>query len=281
MSFLTIGLRVLAMLAGTAMIGSQVIQNIDFLGWANVYTGIGLAAIALPIAMAIAVPVAEHSWRSGLWSVLLCASIALLGGISHTVIVALERGVHAREQQAAARSNYRQTLAQSEYDRTLARVGQLEAMEAEPCDTIRRNGTPPRECVAARGNTADARLALASARKALEEAGAPIDQAGMAKRFGHTAALIDTFHPLALPVAVEMGGLALIGFAFHRGRARPKAGIFEVTPLRPLRTQDRVIEELRRIREAGGDMPSVREVARLYGVGHGTAQRALSHIRAA
>jgi len=266
------------MLAGVVLIGSQVLQNIDFLGWANLYTGIGLAAVALPVAMAIAVPVAEHSWRSGLWSVLLCASITLLGGISHTVIVAIERGVHAREQQAAARSNHRQSLAQSEYDRAIARVGQLEDLESQPCETVRRNGTPPRDCVAARGNTAEARTALATARSALEMAGAPVDQSGMHKRFGWAADLIDTVHPLTLPLAVEMGGLALIGFAFHRRRADPRPGVIEVVPLT---AQDRVVEELRRIREAGIDLPSVREVARIYGVGHGTAQRALTHVRRA
>lgn len=265
----TICLRAAAMLCGGTLIAAQVLQNLEHMGQAAAYSGLGLAAIAVPIAMAIVVPAAQHSWARGAYVSALVASVVLACGIGHTLVVALERGALVRDTQTAARSNVGFDLAKKAHDDATARVRELEGLVLAEGKTGCRKA-----CEAAKAALEDARTQALQKQAALAKVGAPVDQNSMHRRYGYAAVLIDTWHPVLLPLAMELGGWVLIGFAFHRGKEAPTS---QAAPASSATTKvDEAAQAIRQLKaEQGGKAGSVRLVSKRLGFSHGTTARAL------
>lgn len=262
-------LKVTAMLCGGTLIAAQVIQNLEHLGQAAAFSGLGLAAIAVPLGMAIVVPAAQHSWARGAYVSALVASVVLACGVAHTLVVALERGAHNRDAQAAARSNTNFDLAKKAHNDATARVRELEGLVLAEGKTGCRKA-----CEAAKVALDDARTQAVQKQAALAKVGAPVDQNSMQKRYGYAAVLIDTWHPILLPLAMELGGWVLIGFAFHRGKEAPTS---QAVPASGTATKvDAAAQAIRQLQaEQGGKVGSVRLVSKRLGFSHGTTARAL------
>lgn len=263
-------LKVAATCCGLALIVAQVLQNIEALGQAAVLSGgLGLAAIAVPVAMAIVVPVAQHQWSEGSYVSAFVAFVVLACGVSHTAVVALERGAHARDQLAASRTNVSFDLATKSHANAVARVREMEALVLAESRTGCKRG-----CEAAKAALDDARTQALKTQAALAQVGAPVDGNSMSRRFGYVAQVIDVWHPVLLPVCMELAGVLLLGFAFHRGKAPTTSQA--VPALGTASKVDEAAEAIRKLRaEQGGKIGSIRVVSRRIGHSHGTTQRAL------
>lgn len=269
-------LRALAMLCGVLLIATQIVLNLEALGPATAISGLGLAAVAVPIAMAMAVAVLEHCSAERRYGLAAVALVVLVCGISHTSIVALERGVHGRERTAAAKrsENAGYNLAMKAHADAIARVRALETAESATCRTA---GKP---CTAARANLEAARTWAATKQGELAQAGAPVVTDGMAARFGTAATAIDIWHPILLPLALELGGLVLIAFAFRRER---EANVSSQAASAPATKEDEAVQIIRDLlgEQRGDRAPTVREIAAETGIPPTTCWRALRRIRSA
>lgn len=228
-------LRLLSIGSGIALVGCQIRLNLEAVG-NDLFSGIALSAMVLPIAMVIAVAVLETRIALRQYGLALLAGVVLLAGVAHTLVVALERGVHAREQLAAERAapNAARELLVTAHASALERVRDLEGAEVKPCRWTTRRGEPTRECSAARAQTAEARKVADQARDALASAVPAVDTNGMHDRYGVLADAIDLVHPVLLPMALELGGLVLVGFGFA-GRKREPVIVQASPVVRPLR----------------------------------------------
>jgi len=261
------------MLAGGALIASQVLLNLEYLGQAAAFSGLHLAAVALPISMAIAVPALEHCWRDHRWAMAGLAIVVLICGLSHTMIVALERGAHARDNTAANAGNHAFAIAQKAYDDATARVSRLEgAVQAEAS-----KGGCGRNCRALQAQLDAAAAQQAAALERLAKAKAPVVTNSMAKRYGNLAHVIDLVHPLVMPMAMELGGLMLIGFALHRGKGSPRLPLVSAAP--PTRLEEAEVA-IRKLADDRGTVPSLAEVVRQTGLPKTTAWRARKRVAA-
>lgn len=270
-------LRLAAMSCGAALIVAQVFMNMEAMGWSKATSGFGLAAIAMPMSMAVAVAVMEHSLRERRYASVGVTVLVLLCGIGHTGIMALERSAGMRDRATAAKvgANAGYHLAEKAHAVAIARVAELEAAETRPC---RSAGSAA--CRAARERTSQARARADETQSKLAQTGAPVEIDGMAQRYGSAARIIDIVHPLALPLALELGGLVLIGFAFRPARTAPN--VRKAAALEPPAKKDEAVEKvLALLEERNGRLPSVREVARLTGLPTTTAWRAVHRIRRA
>ncbi|MEL6238819.1 MAG: hypothetical protein AAFQ90_09540 [Pseudomonadota bacterium] len=257
------------MLCGSALIATQVTLNVEHLGQVNAFSGLGLAAIVVPISMAIAVPAMEHCWNERRYAAACVALIVILCGVSHTMVVALERGAHGRDVTAAAKSNHGYELAKMAHTNATARVAELEGRLTQE----RKTGCGPR-CRALQASLSDARARADETQAKLAQIGAPVDEDSMAKRYGTVAHLIDLWHPLLLPLALELGGLMLVGFALHRGGAQPQRRSAAVVPL-PQSKHDEAIKQVRSLADKLGRKPTLHEVVTETELPRTTAWRAL------
>lgn len=264
-------LKVAAALCGATLIAAQVIQNVEHMGQATAFSGLGLAAIAVPIAMAVVVPVAQHAWSRRAYVSVALAVVVLACGIGHTLVVALERGTQVRDLQIAARSNFNFDLAKDARDQASARVRELEGLLLAEGKTGCRKA-----CEAVKAALEDARAQARRAQADLAKVGAPVDQNGLQRRYGHAAQWIDAWHPLLLPLAMELGGWVLVGFAFQRGSAAP---VSQAEPRLRQSKVDKAAEAIRQLKaEQGGTIGSIRRVSKRIGYSHGTTQRAFKVV---
>ncbi|WP_296704429.1 hypothetical protein [Thiocapsa sp. UBA6158] len=273
MLFLTICLRVSAMLAGIALIVAQVLQNLEFLGWPSPSTGLGLAAIVVPVAMAITVSVMELARDERRYGFVAVAFFVLLCGLGHTFVVAFERSAHARDVQAAAKSgnNAPYNLASKAWKDADARVTKLE----DELRTARSTGCGS-TCKSLQADVATAKTEADGARRELAKLGAPVETASMAQRYGTLAAIIDTWHPVLQPLAIEVGALCLIGMALPRVRRSQSSDGQLQRPATKVEEAEVAIRALRE--ETGGDLGTVREVASRIGHAPTTVHRALKRV---
>lgn len=269
------------MLAGVSLIVSQVLQNLEFMGWPSVLTGLGLAAIVVPCAMAVTVLVMELARDERRYGFALVAFVVLLCGLGHTFVVALERSALARDQRIAATlgHNAPHSLAAKALTDATVRVG---ALERELSDA-RRTGCGS-ICKSLQADVATALAMTVDRQRELARLGAPVETQGMAQRYGALAKGIDTWHPVLLPLAIEMGGLVLVGMAFPRkGRATifipAQAGI-ELPSLASLPSTKIAAagDKIRQLWPDQDERPTVREVARRIGHSPTTTHRALKLV---
>lgn len=269
-------LRGSAMLCGGALIAAQILFNLEDLGKGWALSGLHLATIAVPVATAVAVVVMNHAFGQRQYLFAGVALVTVLCGIAHTFSIALERGVHARERMTAAREseNAGYHLALKAHEDALARVRELEAATAAPCKTTNKDGSPTRACVAARETLSKARSWATEKQGELAEAGVPVNTKGMA-RYGTLAEVLNKWHPALLPMAMEFGGLVLLGFAFAR---RPTPQVHDDAATRIVTKVDEAIAEIRKLKAAGDTLPPVRELAQRIGHSPTTTHRALRLI---
>jgi hypothetical protein len=261
-------LRGVALLCGIALIASQILQNLEHLGWPNVFSGIGLGTVAVPITMAIAVPAMAFCWsqRQRIISIALFAAIVI--GFCHTLVVAIERAAYHRDLAAARTSNTtRYGLAEKSYNAAIARVRELE----RELDNQSQTGCKLR-CRAVQELLADARAHAGETQRDFGEIGAMVDQrTSMMDRYGAFAQQVAIWHPIAQPLVIELFALALVGFAFNQ----------RYESVRPLATRHRKVDQaaakIAQLRKAsGGRIGSVRTVAAIIAHSDATTQRALN-----
>lgn len=271
MTYQCLILRVIAMAFGLALVAAQVMSNLDYMGNVSVFTGIGIAAVALPLSMAVVVAVQEHLLVERRYGLATVALVVLVCGVGHTFVTALERGVAIRETTAAARAqpNAARDLARQALDDARARVTRLEAAEAGACRTVSKTGAYSRECVAARGQTTEARALVTRSQSDLAAIGVGVDTNGLAKRYGGFADVVDLVQPFLLPMAMELGGLVLIGFALSGARSQRRVVMPE-----PLGKEAAAVERIHALREQLGRIPRHREVVEVLQIPAATASRA-------
>lgn len=269
MQYIIICLRALSMLGGGSLIVAQVLQNLEFMGWPSALSGLGLAAIVVPVAMAITVLVMELARDERRYGFAAVALVVLLCGLGHTFIVALERSAHARDQVAAATAgkNAPYQLAQKAWNDANARVTRLEGELRE----ARRTGCGP-VCKSLQADVAVAQTVAADKQRRLAELGVPVEVESMAKRYGTLATDIDHWHPVLQPLAIEAGALVLIGMAFPRKR-RAQASAVAVPVASPTKVEE-AIAALKELQEQRGSLPSVRETAKILQLPPTTIHRA-------
>jgi hypothetical protein len=207
-------LCVLSTLAGLALVGVQVRLNLEAAG-GDLTSGLALAGVVLPVAMVLAVVVLEHRLAVRQYGLALVALAVLLSGMSHTLIVALERNVAAREAVAGQRElpNQERAMALEGLVASRKRVAERQAAEDVAC---RQRG---RSCVAARDQVVRERRVIAELEARLAKLPS-VRADGMHARYGALAEAIDLWHPVLLPFALEAGGLVLVGFGMAGGRRR-------------------------------------------------------------
>lgn len=267
----SICLRLAAILCGGGLIWSQILVNTEEKGLAAASSGLGLAAIVLPFAMGVAAAVIGDALRGKHYGRAAVALVFAGCSITHTGIAALERNVAAREMRAAGMSvpNTRIDLTKKALDNANARVKELETATARPCRTVGRTGQPSKECVAARAELQEARTEASRKQAERVQAGAAVDTNGMEKRYGAFANVIDNWHPLLLPVSLELGAMVLIAFGFSQSR--------EAKPLleqRPLSKHDAAVAAIRDMAAENGNIPTHKEVVVNLGLPKATASRA-------
>ena len=273
MRFVIVCLRVLALLAGVALIVSQVLQNLEYLGWPEPVSGQGLAAIVVPCAMAITVLAMELARGERRYGYATVALVVLLCGLGHTFIVALERSAHARDQVAAAKAgrNAPYALAMKAHADANARVERLEQELREARSTGCGSA-----CKSLQTDVAAARTEVADKQRQLAAWGAPVETESMNQRYGPLATVIDVWHPVLQPMAVELGALVLIGVSLPRQRRAQSSPVN--LERAPSKTEEAEIA-IRSLRaERGSDIGSVREVAEQIGHSPTTTYRALRRV---
>jgi hypothetical protein len=247
-------------------------------------TALVIAALAVAISSTVLLLVLEHALAEKRAGYALGAGLAFVLSVAFMVSGTLERTASAQEAQAAAAraANQGAVLARQALEAARAELAKAEA----EAGAARNAGGCGMVCRSWEEAANAARVRLAAAEQAVKDAGAERAIAAgpsrIAKIIGVDTEAVETWLPLLLPLALQAGALALLGWGFVPAASRaspvPAVRSFAADTVERPATFEAAAADLQAILAAGGAVPEQRLLAARWGVSEGCVSKWLARM---